>query len=362
MSVTRLEPDAFDWSSGSGGADEVRRIWEAATSADGRSPLDEAALLALRHHGLATGIILVSSRPSFGVEPPSVRGRAAPHSGSSRPPFGVEPPAVPDQLGGFAYVRGLSGAGRPELDVVVDPAARGHGVGTTLGRAVVELTDGIPVTAWSHGNHPAARALADRLGFRAVRELWLMRRDSSTPLPDVQTPAGVTIRAFHPGTADEEQFLAVNAAAFASHPEQGSLNHAGLAERMDEPWFDAEGFLVAERDGRLIGFHWTKVHPASGEKPAYGEVYVIGIDPSAQAGGLGRALLAAGLRHLHEGRLDLESRAARPRTEGGSTSNEGRLGEVVLYVEADNAPAIGLYEAFGFTHDARDTDVMYARP
>jgi mycothiol synthase len=289
-------------------------------------------LLALRHHGLTTGIILAADED------------------------------------GFAYLHGLSGAGRPELDLVVAPEARGQGVGAALASAVLDLADGIPVTAWSHGNHPAARALAGRLGFTSVRELWLMRRLSSAPLPDAATPAGVTIRPFRPGTSDEQQFLAVNAAAFASHPEQGSLDHTGLAERMEEDWFDPSGFLVAERDSQLVGFHWTKVHPASSDSPAYGEVYVIGVDPHAQAGGLGRALLVAGLRHLvaglrhlHEGRLNLERGAAQPRTEGGSTSNEGRLDEVVLYVEGENAGAIRMYESFGFTHAARDTDVLYAR-
>jgi mycothiol synthase len=311
VNVVRLEPDRFDWASGSGGAAEVRRICEAATSADGRSPLDEAALLELGHRGLATGIIL-----------------AVTEGGST---------SNEGRLDGYGYVRGLSGAGRPELDLVVDPESRGRGVGATLARAVLDLVDGIPLTAWSHGDHPAARALAERLGFAAVRELWLMRRPSSAPLPGAEPLGGVTIRPFRPGTEDEAQFLAVNAAAFATHPEQGALDHDGLVRRMREPWFDPAGFLLAVHESRVVAFHWTKEHPPSGDHPAYGEVYVIGVDPSAQAGGVGRALLAAGLGHLQD---------------------KG-LAEVVLYVEADNGPATGLYEAFGFTHAARDTDVMY---
>ncbi|MDX6324303.1 MAG: mycothiol synthase, partial [Nocardioidaceae bacterium] len=148
--------------------------------------------------------------------------------------------------------------------------------------------------------------------------------------------------------------------------EQGTLDQSGLVERMAEPWFDADGFLLAVHDSRVVGFHWTKVHPASGDHPAYGEVYVIGVDPHAQAGGLGRALLAAGLRHLHEGRLDLHdgrldlNDGRLDLHDGRLDLHDGRLDEVVLYVEAENSAAIGLYESFGFTHAARDTDVMYA--
>ena len=43
------------------------------------------------------------------------------------------------------------------------------------------------VTAWSHGDHPAARVLAERHGFAPARELWVMRRDVATPLPELTT-------------------------------------------------------------------------------------------------------------------------------------------------------------------------------
>jgi mycothiol synthase len=296
MTVTRLDHASFDWASGAGGAAEVRRIADAALRHDGRESLNEAAVLTLRNRGLETGMLFL------------------------------------DGDAGFGYVHGLYGGGRPELDLVVAPDARGRGVGTALARAALEAVDGIPVTAWSHGNHPAAAALARRHGLEAVRELWLMRRPAAEP-PAVTVPDGYMIRTFEPGV-DDEPFLAVNAAAFADHPEQGSLDRRGLEERKAEPWFDPAGFLVAERrdqPGRLVGFHWTKVHPDGA-----GEVYVIGVHPGSQGSGIGRALLAAGLRHL-----------------SGAP-------EVVLYVEAANTGAVRLYESHGFTHAPRDTDVLYA--
>jgi mycothiol synthase len=259
---------------------------------DRREALNEDAVLRLKNRGLAESLMLLAG----------------------------------DE--GFAYVH--DGA----VDLVVTPAARGQGLGRSLASAVLERVEG-PLSAWSHGNHPGAAALARSCGFAAVRELWMMRAPLA-PL-SVEAPPGYAIRAYRPGE-DDAGFLAVNAAAFASHPEQGSLDRRGLLERMAEPWFDPAGFLVGERDGELVGYHWTKVH-SDGRQPMFGEVYVIGVDPSTQGSGLGRALLAAGLEHL--------------RGLG--------LSEVVLYVEGDNDGAIRLYERYGFTHAAVDTDVMYVR-
>jgi mycothiol synthase len=170
--------------------------------------------------------------------------------------------------------------------------------------------------------------VAEERGYEKVRTLWQLRRTLSD-LPDVDPPPGVRIRPFVPGQ-DEESWLAVNAAAFATHPEQGRWTRRDLAAREAEPWFDPAGFLLAERDGGVIGFHWTKLHP-----DGLGEVYVLGVDPAAQGMHLGPTLLSAGLRHLAErGALD-----------------------VLLYVEDDNQQALALYERFGFHRF--DRDVQY---
>ena len=316
MRITRLEDERFDWILGTGGATEVRRIADAAQAADGREVLNEAAVLTLRNRGLGTGVVLLAE---------------------------AEEEREPDGAGalGFAYVHGLSGPGRPELDLAVAPEARRRGVGRALVEAVEEALAGIPLTAWSHGNHPGAAALAERTGFRAVRELWLMRRPADAPLPPPRPGTKAhPLRTFRPG-GDDAAFLALNAEAFASHPEQGALDQDGLLERTSQEWFDPAGFLVADSPSGagLAGFHWTKVHPAAeAGQPPVGEVYVIGVAPAAQGSGLGRRLLTAGLEHLRE----------------------RGVAEVVLYVEADNAAAVRLYESFGFSHAARDTDVMYA--
>ena len=290
MTVTPVDPATLDWSSQTGPGAVVRRVVAAAQEADGRAPLDEAATLALAGGDVSGSRLFVA---------------------------GAE---------GFAFLRGA------EADLVVAPAARGRGLGGALGRAVLDAAGDAPLTVWSHGDHPAAARLAERLGLRPVRALWVMRRPLTT-VPDAPVPEGFALRAFRPG-ADDAAFLAVNAEAFAWHPEQGRLDQRGLDERKALDWFDPAGFLLAERDGRLAGFHWTKVHGGG-----VGEVYVIAVAPSAQGTGLARALLAAGLAHLRD----------------------RGLAEVVLYVEADNTRAVRLYEREGFTHAAEDTHVMYAR-
>ena len=105
------------------------------------------------------------------------------------------------------------------------------------------------MTAWSHADHPAAAALARRLGFEAVRRLWVMTREAG-PV-GVPRSDGVTIRGYR--DSDAEEVIRVNAAAFAHHPEQGSMDAANLAERMAEPWFDPAGLLVADAGERAAG-------------------------------------------------------------------------------------------------------------
>jgi mycothiol synthase len=192
---------------------------------------------------------------------------------------------------------------------------------------------------WAHGDLPAAAGFAAAAGFSRARELWQLRRTlrgADAALPEPQFPAGVTVRAFVPGQ-DEDAWLGVNARAFAHHPEQGAWTKADLELREAEPWFDPEGFFLAERDGVLIGFHWTKVHPEGPDGSPEGEVYVVGVDPAGQGGGLGRALTVAGMRYLQA---------------------QG-LGHVMLYVDGDNTPAGRMYTALGFSRWS--TDVMYRR-
>lgn len=188
----------------------------------------------------------------------------------------------------------------------------------------VEATAARPLAIWTHGaGSPLAGALESR-GYRRERLLHQLRRPGDAPAPDVALPPAVSVRPFAAGR-DEDAWLAVNAAAFADHAEQGGWTRADLAAREAENWFDPEDFFLAWKAETLLGFHWTKVHPDGA-----GEVYVLGVAPAAQGLRLGAGLLTLGLRHLHERGCPY----------------------VLLYVDDANATAVRLYERFGFTrHD-----------
>src|SRR5699024_7021754 len=185
-----------------------------------------------------------------------------------------------------------------------------------------------PVALWAHGDLPGASVLAGRFGFTPARTLLRMARPLGEALhPEAESalsepPDGGSIRTFERGK-DDSALLDLNARAFADHPEQGGLTQCDLNQRMDADWFDPAGLFLAERDGELLGFHWTKVHA---EENA-GEIYVLGVAPKAQGLGLGSLLTQAGLAYLAERGLP----------------------KVILYVEGDNAPALAVYRNAGFT-------------
>ncbi|MFI6293547.1 mycothiol synthase [Nonomuraea sp. NPDC050790] len=282
---------------------DVLGVVEAATEADGVRPLNEHVMLHLRYGGDARARSLLL------------------YDGEA--------------LAGYAHVDPTDEVEGPSGELVIHPSYRRHGHGKRLLGEVMNLTGG-RLRLWAHGDHPAAGALAASMGFERVRSLWQMRRSLFAPLPSFEMPSGVRLRAFVPGR-DEEAWLKVNAAAFAHHPEQGAWTLDDVLRREAESWFDPAGFFLAERGDRLVGFHWTKVHGSDehGHEPL-GEVYVVGVDPSQQGTGLGKALTVAGLRHL--------------RSRG--------LAQVMLYVDEANAAAIRLYSGLGFSR--WDVDVMYA--
>ncbi|UGY92156.1 mycothiol synthase [Streptomyces gobiensis] len=239
------------------------------------------------------------------------------------------------ELVGYGQLEDTDPVEAPAGELVVHPAHRGKGYGRALGQALLD-TSGRRLRVWAHGGHAAARHLAQVLGMTLFRELRQMRMrlaegHTTTALGEPVLPEGVTVRTFVPGK-DDAAWLAANAAAFAHHPEQGSLVQRDLDARKAEEWFDPAGFFLAVRRDEIVGFHWTKVHAREG----LGEVYVLGVTPEAQGSGLGKALTTIGLRYL---------------------AVERGVPTAMLYVDADNGAAVGVYERLGFR--TYEVDLMY---
>jgi len=303
----------LQWRGALSGADiaDVQALVAAATEVDGTAPLSEHVLLHLRHGGDAEAAQLLAREG--------------------------------DELVGFAHLDLTDPVAGGAGELVVHPEHRRAGLGSRIVQELLDRAGRSEVAAgrlrlWAHGEHPGAVALATTLGFTQARVLWQMRRSLLAPLAEPHLPEGVRLRPFVVG-ADEREFLRVNNAAFDWHPEQGGWDLDQVKLREAEPWFDPNGFLLAvDADDRLLGFHWTKVHGDGGHShEPIGEVYVLGVDPSARGMHLGAALTLAGLRHLRD----------------------RGLRQVMLYVEADNDAAVRVYRDLGFTR--WDTDVSYVR-
>lgn len=286
--------------------DFVRALIAKAEKADGVAPLSEQFVLALaapnsRH--------VLSSHGYAGI---------------------VVPPA-----GGAAAVEG-----------VVDPDHRGRGEGgllLTMALAEGRRAGGVAPLMWAHGDLAPAAGLAANLDLVRVRELLQLRRPltaaANVPALGALPERDDVVLRTYAGSGDDAEILRVNNAAFSWHPEQGGWTQEQIDERTGAAWFDPAGLFLAfdaADPDRLLGFHWTKVHPAGEKGPApLGEVYVVGVDPNAQGRGLGGLLTLAGLRYLADSGLD----------------------EVELYVEGDNTAALTTYRRLGFTRYA--VDVAY---
>jgi mycothiol synthase len=299
---------------------QILSLTHAAGDADGAYPLSEHVVLHLRHGGDSPATHVLAR--------------------------------VDEILVGYAHIDPTDVVEGPSAELFVHPLYRRRGLGRALVMAAIAAAKHHDpqgrLRLWAHGDHPSANALALSLGFVRSRVLWQMRRSLYAPVDAPSLPAGVQLREYRPGV-DDDTWLALNTRAFVDLPDQGGWTAADLHVRLGEAWFDPAGFLVAERtaDGAMLGFHWTKVHGGhSADGQAHtghhhdpiGEVYVLGVDPSARGLGLGVALTLAGLRYLRGHNLD----------------------QVMLYVDETNQSAIRLYQQLGFARWS--TDVCFRRP
>ncbi|MDO5724373.1 MAG: mycothiol synthase [Flaviflexus sp.] len=217
---------------------------------------------------------------------------------------------------------GLAIMGREGTELAVHPERRGEGFGRMLAEQAVQIAR--PLRLWAHGNLEQAQGLAASLGLEPMRELVQMR--SGEDIPDLAEETarieelGVRLATYPAAECeDPQELVALNARAFAEHPEQGAMTAADIAAR--------GGTITLARSGeRLVGFLWIQEEPP--------ELYVLGVDPDFQGRGLGSRLT-----RLAQAQLGVPA---------------------TLFVEGDNGPALSAYERAGFVRIR--TDIQYEAP
>ena len=286
--------------------DGVIQLINAATQQDGTPPISEHIVLHLRHGGdKSDSHLLIESD---------------------------------NKVIGYAHIDATDLVAGPSVELVVHPEHRKSGYGKDLLKKAQEIC-GDQMRLWAHGDLSAAKKLAEENGFERIRTVIQMRKE----LADVHTHQhNFEIRTFLPDI-DNAEWLALNNQAFKDHPEQGNWSEKDLETRLNEAWFDPNGFFVAIEDSKMIGFTWTKIHGGHSHKhdadseqhdhDLIGEIYITAVSKAGV--GLGKVSTETALAYLKR---------------NGLTS-------AMLYVDSDNQRALNLYKSLGFVESAQD--VMY---
>ncbi|WP_017793273.1 mycothiol synthase [Leucobacter salsicius] len=280
--------------------DQARAVLAEIERADGASPVSDQAMLAVAQG--ARALFLVT--------------------------LGGDSGELGDELAGVSVV------GEGEVDLAILPAFRTPEFEAATLRLLLEQAPG-ELRSWVHGERPSTESALAAEGFAPARSLYRMALDPDL-LPtdgvralDLPTPVGLTLRAFGTAPGDDEAWVAANAAAFATHPEQGRITVADFATMREEPWFDREDLILLDAGHELAGSTWVKTLREAGTVAC--ELYAVGVRPTYAGKGLGRLLLQATLARMAE----------------------HAPASVTLYVDGDNTAAVGLYESAGFTIDSR---------
>jgi len=242
------------------------------------------------------------------------------YAGIRLPPRGVAPSDGCGARVDLAVERAHPRA-RPALRAALEDVrdhARRHG---TAGPGGVE--------AWLRGATDEDLATAAEAGFTVHGRLHVLGATAATIAAAVPVappvPPHLRVRSFDPASAADGS--AVVSLLTAAYPALGGWYSDGFARLRASPWFRADDLLLLESADAgptepLLGLHWMKRRGGG-----VGEVYNLAVSPSAQGRGLGALLLDLGLRHLADTGCD----------------------DVLLWVDAGNAPALALYRSRGFS-------------
>jgi mycothiol synthase len=178
-----------------------------------------------------------------------------------------------------------------------------------------------PVTLYTdiYADDAILRALAEEAGYEAGSEWLVMTRPLDAPLPEPALPEGLVVRRVA-GIHEAEKRADVHAAAFGPH---SSMTAEAYRDFMRAPGYDSGlDIITVAPDGRFASFAMCWYDPMN----RVGEFEPVGTHPDFQRMGLGKAVIAEGLRRLK--RLG--------------------AGTVMVLCDKDNLAAQALYGSMGF--------------
>jgi len=237
------------------------------------------------------------------------------------------------QLVGFSEAeiqktRIAAGKSQGFVGVEVVPSERGQGVEEELmAKALGFLKDReIREAIYTFHPHIPWRAkLASDFDFAYLRRFYRLKRQMSAPVQDAPFPSGIAVERV-PGTGAPKEYILEWVDTF----NRSFLDHFNFAPSDPQNflnWSEVpdENFVysLARADGKPVGVCMSEMEHGSNNEEGW--IDILGVVPEARRNGLGRALLADGLRWIE---------AQRAKT-------------AILGVDAQNEKALTLYRSVG---------------
>ena len=206
-----------------------------------------------------------------------------------------------DELAGYHLVWLPPGEQTAQVNVVVHPAWRRQGLGSTLLAQALQRARRLRATQmviYAHHTHPAAGAFLRKHGFQPVGAYTEMRAPGDQRLPPTVWPYGYQVRAY----AEVQDLASLTQAMNESYHDLPGHQHVSQ-EQMAQwlPQFDQEGlFLVFSEKNRPVGISRVEL---SNERSARnnlptGYIDSPGIYSPHRRLDLYRALLLTGMKWL----------------------------------------------------------------
>jgi mycothiol synthase len=248
-----------------------------------------------------------------------------------------------EQVVGVAQVgwRERTGKVVHNAEVWVLPSRRREGIGTALARWVeAHSIEGV-AAGWGgpqdlphvHGAgtdraNEASNAFARAMGYVPVRFGFLMQRDLTEPIPDVQLPDGIEVRPVI--EADHRRIWAADVEAFKDHWENAVREEADFRRFFDNPDLDTSLWQVAWDGDEVAGSVMNVIYREENRELGIdaGWLEHVSVRREWRGRGVASALIASSLAILRDSGMTV-----------------ARLG-----VDAENPTgALGVYQRLGFT-------------